>query len=137
MRITQAQALFDEGLIVHATPRFAGLVQDLAGLGPEHADNAARCRFGLARCQTLLGYQEEALKGLLALADALRPCRPPDDRLLLDVRFHVGQLLLDQGDQHGTSELAEVYRALTVADRPEDAAVIAEVRRTLNRATLC
>ncbi|MGW1412240.1 serine/threonine-protein kinase [Streptomyces sp. NPDC002403] len=136
VRIAQAQALFDAGLIVQAMPRFAGLAQDLAGLGPGHADDAARCRFGFVRCQTRLGYQEEALKDLLALADALQLCRPPDDRLLLDVRFHLGQLLLDLGDQHGISELAEVYRALTAADRAEDAAMTAEVRRALTRATL-
>jgi hypothetical protein len=136
VRITQAQALFDEGLIVQAMPSYTSLAPDLAGLGPEHADDVARCRFTLVRCQTHLGYQEEALKDLLALADALRPCRPPDDRLLLDVRFHVGQRLLDQGDQHGISELAEVYRALTAADRPGDAAMTEEVRRALTRATL-
>ncbi|MCX5343691.1 serine/threonine-protein kinase [Streptomyces atratus] len=136
VQITQAQALFDEGLIVHAKSRFASLARNLAGHGPEHADDAARSRLGLARCQRHLGYQEEALKNLLALADVLRPCRPPDDRLLLDVRFHIGQLLLDLGDQHGISELAEVYQALKAADRPEDAAVTAEVRRALTRATL-
>ncbi|WP_406402464.1 serine/threonine protein kinase [Streptomyces sp. NBC_00879] len=136
VRITQAQALFDEGLIVHAKAKFASLARNLADLGPEHADDAARCRLWLARCLTHLGYQEEALKDLLALADVLRQCRPPDDRLLLDIRFHVGQLLLDLGDQHGISELAEVYQALKAAGRPGDAAMIAEVRRTLNRATL-
>ncbi|MFE2931992.1 MULTISPECIES: serine/threonine-protein kinase [unclassified Streptomyces] len=135
VRIAQAQALFDGGLIVQAMPRFAGLAQDLAGLGPEHADDAAQCRFGLVCCQMRLGYQEEALKDLPALADALQLCRPPDDRLLLDVRFHLGQLLLDLGDQHGISELAEVYLLLKAADRAEDAAMTAEVRRALTRAT--
>ena len=134
--ITQAQALFDDGLIVQAVPRFASLAQELAGLGREHTEEAARCRFRIACCLVHLGHQEEALKDLLALADALRPCRPPDDRLLLDVRLQVGQLLLDLGDQRRISELAEVYRALTAAAREEDAAMTAEVRRALTRAAL-
>ncbi|MFE6772980.1 protein kinase [Streptomyces fimicarius] len=135
VQITRAQALFEEGLIAQAMPTYARLVQDLADLGPEHFEDAARCRFGLARCQRNLGYQEEALKSLSALADELQS-RSSDDRLLLEVRFYVGQLLLDLGDEHGITELVEVYRALTVAARPEDAAITAEVRRALTRATL-
>ncbi|MFH8684197.1 protein kinase [Streptomyces lydicus] len=135
VRITRAQALFEEGLIAQAMPTYARLAQDLADLGPEHFEDAARCRFGLARCQRHLGYQEEALKALSALADELRP-RSPDDRLLLEVRFHVGQLLLDLGDEHGIAELAEVYQILTATARPEDAAITAEVRRALTRASL-
>ncbi|MEU0854556.1 serine/threonine-protein kinase [Streptomyces griseofuscus] len=135
VRITRAQALFEEGLIAQAMPAYARLAQDLADLGPEHFEDAVRCRFGLARCQRHLGYQEEALKAFSALADELRSWSP-DGRLLLEVRFHVGQLLLDLGDEHGITELAEVYRALTAAARPEDAAITAEVRRALTRATL-
>ncbi|MEW2180906.1 serine/threonine-protein kinase [Streptomyces sp. NPDC005406] len=135
VRIISAQALFEEGLIAQAMPMYARLAQDLADLGPEHFEDAVRCRFGLARCQRHLGYQEEALKALSALTDELQS-RSPDDRLLLEVRFHIGQLLLDLGDEHGITELAEVFRTLTDAARPEDAAITADVRRALTRAAL-
>ncbi|MFG1653210.1 protein kinase [Micromonospora sp. NPDC049275] len=136
VRIIQAQALFDEGLIGEALPRFARLARDLARLGPQHTGDLARCRILLARCRTCLGHPQEALKDLQALADQLVPARPADDTLLLEVRFRAGQLLIDLGDQHGVSELAEVYRLLRKADRPQDAAMTAEVRRAFNRATL-
>ncbi len=135
VRMTAAQALFDEGLIAQAMPEYARLAQDLADLGPEHFEDAVQCRVGVAKCQRNLGYHEEALKALSALADELRS-RPPDDRLLLEVRFNIGQLRLDLGDEHGITELAGVYQALTAAARPEDAAITVAVRRALNRATL-
>ncbi|MGW4549627.1 protein kinase domain-containing protein [Streptomyces violaceorubidus] len=135
VRITRAQALFQQGFIAQAMLAYARLAQDLADLGPEHSEDVVRCRFGLARCQRHLGYLEEALKTLSALADELRS-RSPDDRLLLEVRFHVGQLFLDLGDEHGIAELAEVYRTLTDAARQEDKALTEEVGQALTRATL-
>ncbi|MFE2163588.1 protein kinase [Streptomyces sp. NPDC059447] len=135
VRLTRAQAFFEEGLISQAMPEYARLAQDLADLGPEHCEAAALCRFGFARCQKHLGYLEEALKTLTALTDELHS-RSPDDRLLLEVRFHIGQLLLDLGDEHGITELAEVYQTLTAAARPEDASITADVRRAFIRATL-
>jgi hypothetical protein len=70
------------------------------------------------------------------LAEQLRTRSSPDDRILLEVRFQVGQLLLDLGDQHGISEFAEVYRILTAVNRPEDAQMIVDVRSALARASL-
>ncbi|MFE0383168.1 serine/threonine-protein kinase [Streptomyces bungoensis] len=136
VRVTQAQALFDEGLIAQSMPMFASLAQELEELGSEYADEAAKCRFRHARCQAHLGLQEEALKSLQILAEHLRTRTSSDDRLLLEIRFQVGQLLLDTGDQHGISEFAHVYRVLTAVNRPEDAQMILEVRRALARASL-
>lgn len=136
VRVTQAQALFDEGLIAQSMPMFASLTQELEELGPEYADEAAKCRFRHARCQAHLGLQEEALTGLRTLAEQLRARSSRDDRLLLEVRFQMGRLLLDLGDQHGISELADVYRALTAVNRPEDAQMIVDVRGALTRASL-
>ncbi|MFD7581702.1 serine/threonine-protein kinase [Kitasatospora sp. NPDC059817] len=136
VRTTQAQALFDEGLIVDALPRFAGLADELAALGPERAEEAARCRFRHGCCLAHLGHHEEALKHLVALLEDLQTCRLAGDRLFLEVRFHVGQLRLDLGDQHGISELAEVYQALKTANRSADTEFTAEVSRALIRATL-
>jgi serine/threonine protein kinase len=45
VRVTQAQALFDDGLIVQSMPMFASLAQELEELGSEYADEAAKCRF--------------------------------------------------------------------------------------------
>lgn len=136
VRVTQAQALFDDGLIVQSMPMFASLAQELEELGSEYADEAAKCRFRHACCQAHLGFPEDALKRLHMLAEQLRTRSSPDDRILLEVRFQIGQLLLDLGDQHGISEFAEVYRILTAVNRPEDAQMIVDVRRALTRASL-
>ncbi|WP_078879002.1 serine/threonine-protein kinase [Streptomyces sp. NRRL B-24720] len=136
VRVIQAQALFDEGLIVQSMPIFASLVQELEELGSEYATEAAKCRFSHARCQAHLGLQQDALKGLQALAEHLRVSSSPDDRLLLEVRFQVGQLLLVLGDKRGISEFAEVFRILKAADRPGDAHLLVEVRRALTRASI-
>ncbi|WP_406381024.1 serine/threonine-protein kinase [Streptomyces sp. NBC_01618] len=134
VRVVQAQALFDEGLIAQSMPMFASLVRELEELGSEYAAEAAKCRFSHARCQAHLGLQQDALKGMQSLAEQLRLCSEPDDRLLLEVRFQIGKLLLDLGDQHGLSEFAEVYTILTAVGRPGDAQMIVEVRTALARA---
>lgn len=135
MWIMEAEKLFNEGQIGRALPIFASLSHVLANLGSHRADDAARCRFMFARCQMHLGYQEEALADLRILSDELQKRRPFDDPLLLDIRFHVGQLRIDLGDQHGIGELAEVYRALMAADGRQDTTLFTEVRRALHRAT--
>lgn len=136
VRITQAQALLDGGLLGDAMPRFAELVEELAACGPERVEEAARCRLGYAHCRARYGFHREAFDDLTALKELLQPGRRLDDPLMLDVRFRIGQLQLALDDLYGINEIAEVYEILVAAGRPEDVTMVEEVRLALNRATL-
>jgi hypothetical protein len=135
VRVTQAQVLFDEGLIGEALPCFARLAGELEALGRDYAERAAWCRFRHGCCLAHFGYLKEALGHLRTLVSDLASCRAPDDRLLLEVRFRIGQLLLDEKDEHGIAEIAAVFRALKDAGRPEDTPFLADVSQALLRTT--
>ncbi|MDH6134848.1 hypothetical protein P3T37_004257 [Kitasatospora sp. MAA4] len=121
VRLTQAQVLFERGQIGEALPRFAHLKGELEALGRDYAEEAAWCRFRHGCCLAHLGHLKEALNHLRMLVDDLASCRASDDRLLLEARFRIGQLLLDENDGHGIGEIIAVFNALKGASRPEDA----------------
>ncbi|MBD0689958.1 hypothetical protein BG452_07080 [Streptomyces sp. CBMA123] len=131
VRLAQAQVLFEGGRIGEALPRFAHLTGELEALGREYAEKAAWCRFRHGCCLAHLGHLKEALNHLRTLVDDLASCRASDDRLLLKVRFRIGQLLLDENDGHGIIEIAAVFQALKDANRPEDTDFYATVSRAL------
>ncbi|WP_437089657.1 protein kinase domain-containing protein [Streptomyces sp. enrichment culture] len=106
-RVRRADALYDAGRVLEAFAQYESVAQEL---GRTIDQPALHCRIRAAQCLAARGEQEAALERFQDVRDDLQSTRGETDHVVLEIRQHVGLLLLavERLDE-AARELAQLY----------------------------